>query len=53
MINIAFSVPEEIIQKIDNERGEINRSRYITLLLKAGLESIVIDKKSGKTDQNH
>jgi metal-responsive CopG/Arc/MetJ family transcriptional regulator len=32
-INITLTLPEKVIQKIDKERGDINRSKYVLRLL--------------------
>lgn len=38
MINITLSFPETILQQIDLDRGDINRSKYIIKLLRVGYE---------------
>jgi metal-responsive CopG/Arc/MetJ family transcriptional regulator len=37
-INVTLSLPELVINRIDKERGDINRSRYITRLLEQSLQ---------------
>jgi metal-responsive CopG/Arc/MetJ family transcriptional regulator len=36
-INITITLPEKVIQKIDNTRGDINRSKYILRILEDAL----------------
>ena len=38
VINITLSLPERVVDRIDKERGDINRSRYITKLLEQSLQ---------------
>ena len=33
---ISITLPEEIIEKIDKARGDINRSKYVLRLLERG-----------------
>jgi hypothetical protein len=47
VINISLTLPEGWIQKIDRERGDINRSKYILRLLEAGYKTI----QKGKIDK--
>jgi metal-responsive CopG/Arc/MetJ family transcriptional regulator len=32
-VNITLTLPEKILQKIDKDRGDVNRSRYVLRLL--------------------
>lgn len=32
-VNVTLTLPETIIHKIDNERGDVNRSKYVLRLL--------------------
>ena len=32
-VNITLTLPEKIIDKIDKERGDVNRSKYVLRLL--------------------
>lgn len=38
-IPIGISLPEELIEKIDTQRGDINRSRFILRLIELGLKT--------------
>jgi hypothetical protein len=46
LINITLSLPESIIHKIDKERGDINRSKYVVRLLEAGCQSLQYQDKN-------
>jgi len=35
---LCLSLPENIFEKIDSERGDINRSRYVTRLIEKAYE---------------
>jgi metal-responsive CopG/Arc/MetJ family transcriptional regulator len=34
----GFSVKRELLERLDKERGDVSRSRYISRLLEAGLK---------------
>ena len=36
---IGISLPEELIERIDSERGDVNRSRFILRLIELGLKT--------------
>jgi len=38
MGRITISIPKELIEKLDEKRGDIPRSRYVTGLIKKALE---------------
>jgi metal-responsive CopG/Arc/MetJ family transcriptional regulator len=44
-VNISVTLPEKVVHKIDIDRGEINRSKYILKLLEAGYSNL---KKQNK-----
>ena len=46
MINISVSIPETLLQQIEESRGEVNRSRFIKKLLQLGYQQY-FDKKGG------
>jgi metal-responsive CopG/Arc/MetJ family transcriptional regulator len=48
MINISISLPENLVRQIDEEKGDISRSRFITRLLHLGIQQIIADTKGGK-----
>jgi len=33
MRRLCLSLPKEIVQRIDKEKGDVNRSRYVTRLI--------------------
>lgn len=52
MINVTLSFPESILQQIDVDRGDINRSKYIVKLLKAAYENLrAQNQKNRNADQ--
>lgn len=38
VVNITVSLPEELVQAIDKQRGLVNRSRYVTALLESAID---------------
>jgi metal-responsive CopG/Arc/MetJ family transcriptional regulator len=42
---IGISLPESLIEKIDIQRGDINRSRFILRLLELALQNKEINNK--------
>jgi hypothetical protein len=42
-VSITITLPEKIVNKIDCERGDINRSRYILRLLEQSYSDIHAD----------
>ena len=45
---IGVSIPKDLIQKIDADRGDINRSRYIRRLV----ETAYVAKESQQIDRH-
>jgi hypothetical protein len=39
MIAITLSFPESLIRRIDSERGDVNRSKFVLRLLEKGYEN--------------
>jgi hypothetical protein len=35
-VSITLTLPEEIVHRIDRERGDVNRSRYLLRLIETG-----------------
>jgi hypothetical protein len=46
-VNITITLPEAIIEKIDRERGDVNRSKFVLRLLERGYQ-----KTRGETSKN-
>ncbi|MGH9977269.1 MAG: hypothetical protein ACRD8Z_15755, partial [Nitrososphaeraceae archaeon] len=38
--NISITIPQKVVEKIDKDRGDINRSRYILRLLERAYENL-------------
>jgi hypothetical protein len=41
----GLSLPEEFLERIDRERGDISRSRYVLKLIKKGYEEDSDERK--------
>jgi hypothetical protein len=35
-VSITLTLPEEVVHRIDRERGDVNRSRYLLRLIETG-----------------
>jgi metal-responsive CopG/Arc/MetJ family transcriptional regulator len=33
---VTYSIPKELLERIDNERGEVSRSRFVLRLIEKG-----------------
>ena len=39
MINVTLSFPESLIKKIDSDRGDVNRSKFVLRLLEKAYQN--------------
>ncbi len=47
--NISFTIPSELLRKIDNDRGDVPRSRFIMRLLEKAFKSESISLNNENT----
>jgi metal-responsive CopG/Arc/MetJ family transcriptional regulator len=40
MRRLSLTLPEQIVERIDSEKGDVNRSRYILRLLEKAIEEV-------------
>jgi metal-responsive CopG/Arc/MetJ family transcriptional regulator len=51
-ISIGISFPKEIVSKIDTERGDISRSRYLLRIVEKKLERSETEEKKYSKSKN-